>query len=217
MNKGIIQVDGKFYAKSKIILIESKEINKKGDICKFPYGLNIVGKDDIGYPTQHLYFLSDDEIKEGDWVLLPNKILKRMSNDDMIHYIDSMSNATKKIIATTDKSLNINHKGSIGEEYLPRPSNEFLRAYCEQGGIDEVLVEVEDKGKYIAKIDHGNGNEIWNINYNLKVSPDNTIKTKPIKTRWTREEYMQDIKRMVNLYATTYTDGNIDKWIEQNL
>ena len=38
----------------------------------------------------------------------------------------------KKIIASTDSSLN-----------LPKLSNDFIKKYCEVGGIDEIMIEYE--------------------------------------------------------------------------
>lgn len=113
MKQDYIQIEGKFYQKSKVVMLPTTleklgeyiphwQLMKGNSSSLFNW---VVGENTTYCTPQHLYFLSNEEIKEGDWVLLPNKILKRMSNDDMIHYIDSMSNATKKIIATTDKSL----------------------------------------------------------------------------------------------------------------
>jgi hypothetical protein len=48
-------------------------------------------------------------------------------------------------------------------------------------------------------------------NLNMNVTPI------PVRD-WSKEEdRIADIKRMINLYATTYTDGDIDAWIKQNL
>lgn len=81
---------------------------------------------------QHLYFLSDEEIKEGDWILSgvnsdslkPRQVTSQALIDDLFPW-------EKKIIATTDESLG-----------LPRPSNEFLQKYCELGGVNAVLGEI---------------------------------------------------------------------------
>lgn len=63
----------------------------------------------------HIYILSDDEIKEGDWIYWNNKVVKAI---DTV-YTDS----TKKIIATTDSSLEVVSKGiNPVYEKLPRPS-----------------------------------------------------------------------------------------------
>lgn len=44
--------------------------NKIGDICKFPYGLNIAAKYDMGYPVIRPYVISETEkIEVGDWYI----------------------------------------------------------------------------------------------------------------------------------------------------
>lgn len=97
----------------------------------------------------------------------------------------------KKIIATDDESINChcwncNHKkevstglcsncGKFGDTklFLPKPSNEFLKKYCELGGINKVLVEYEAEG-WLSPMQpfklRDNESKL-----KLKVSSDNTI------------------------------------------
>jgi len=84
-----------------------------------------------------------------------------------------------KIIASTDPSLN-----------LPRPSDSFIKKYCELGGFDNVMVEYEqvyedqlEGGVFVPR----------SAGYRLKVAPDNTISIKGVKNMWNRE----DIKKLV--------------------
>ena len=150
------------------------------------------------YQPQNLYFLSDEEIKEGDWVYLNNGIGNYIFSVSNKNINAIMTNPTsKKIIATTDESLSIerwiqtNKKSKsyniqqnvettkLVNILLPRPSNEFLKKYCELGGIDKVLVEYNEGNEYLAGI-VGN-NEIWNTYPNEpKIAPDNTITIYPI-------------------------------------
>ena len=37
------------------------------------------------------------------------------------------------------------------------------------------------------------------------------------KKTYSRDEHLKGIKRMIQLYETTYLDGNIDDWIKKNL
>ena len=117
---------------------------------------------------QHLYFISDDEIKDRDWcydnllgLVFQFEIGEANSNFIKKHI--------KKIIATTNEEL------GYGDEFggfyqLARPSNEFLKKYCELGGIDKVLVEYD--------CDHSQmPNKVIDI---LKVAPDNTISIYPV-------------------------------------
>lgn len=68
------------------------------------------------FVNQHLYIISDDDIKEGDWVY------KNDSNPKVFKWINTTNTNFnyKKIIATTDTSLN-----------LAQPSQEFIEKYIE--------------------------------------------------------------------------------------
>lgn len=160
---------------SKVVMLPTEKASKiltEDKILKFnPTGIEVGGN--VEY--QHLYFLSNDEIKEEDWFIQADggdskPILRKLVTEEEYHKtrynnhyypyytgsksFPSKSWGCKKIIASTDESLG-----------LPRPSNEFIKKYCKLGSIDEVLVEYE--------CDHSQmPNKIIDI---LKVAPDNTI------------------------------------------
>ena len=127
------------------------------------------------YQPYHLYFLSDEEIKEGDWVLETlNKVIfqvKGKSND--------YKNSTfKKIIATTDRELR--NGGQVCK--LPQPSQLFLEKYVEEynkgNQIKKVMVEYENQ--------YYDGEQWF---YKVKVnSKDNTITIRKVKDSLSREE-----------------------------
>ena len=77
------------------------------------------------WQPQHLYFTTDEEIKEGDWMM-------NLNGDTIYQHFGNGGDFEQwnKIIATTDPELE-----------LPQPSQAFIKAYCEQGGFDEVDVE----------------------------------------------------------------------------
>src|ERR1017187_2112371 len=86
--------------------------NTKNQICLFGYGLNIAGCDNIGYPVQHLYIMSDDEIKErNDWLLVdghlrPLQITDINTDKTSVECDNGLAyqyDKCSKIIATTDK------------------------------------------------------------------------------------------------------------------
>jgi hypothetical protein len=104
-----------------------------------------------GYSPYHLYILSDEKIKEGDWVLTPeNKILK-------FGQVGTYLSKDKKIIATTDSSLtpndtkhcklDTNGECAYCNSKLPQISESFIKAYIkaynEGTPITEVQVEYE--------------------------------------------------------------------------
>lgn len=102
---------------------------------------------------QHLYIISDDEIKEGDWYL--NSL-----NSYTIHCYfkgEKLPNyGIRKIIATTESTMinysiksNPNSGISTYIKELPQPSQQFIEKYIESYNkgeiITDVLVEYEIK------------------------------------------------------------------------
>ena len=107
----------------------------------------------LGFIPQHLYIISDDEIKEGDYVL--NIETNNIFKSDSIEYLESHniiedfdksfyinSKYAKKIIATTDKTLSQTSRTEI-----PQPSQQFIEKYIEEYNngniITDILVEYE--------------------------------------------------------------------------
>jgi hypothetical protein len=81
---------------------------------------------------RNLYVTNDEEIKEGDWVLKPDNTTHKMADKDILSYIESQSNATKKIILTTDQDL---IKDGIQE--IP---DKFLEWFIKNSGCEKVEV-----------------------------------------------------------------------------
>jgi hypothetical protein len=110
--------------------------------------------------NQHLYILSDEEIKEGDWIYhhLDGKIVfcDKEHFDILQGCTDKTKYGYKKIIATTDTKLGYIsnkeilqydqrskiegwHKGFIP---LPQPSQSFIQRYIEKYNENEQITEV---------------------------------------------------------------------------
>lgn len=156
--------------------------------------------------NQHLYFLSDDDIKEGDWFLE-----KGLSINLFPNYVTD-KNECKKIIATTDKLRVINKDefSGVDNQHLPQPSESFLQkfiyAYNNGDPITEVMVEYNHLQSTTGL------NEEW-----LKVnSSDNTITIRKMKDSWTREEVINLCREAIN-YGKDYNGNLSEKWIEYNL
>lgn len=194
-----------------------------------------------GVKTFHLYFLSDEEIKEGDWYIADNTVFRadtkfRENNRNN----PNGNNGSKKIIATTDSSLryitgvsNTTINMGDGDEYipstkpLPQPSQSFLEVFVTEynkgNQIKEVLVEYEHEGYK----DWFGYNEtelpIWVPNYELKINPkDNTITIKKVKDSFTKaelKEWAEKHKYVWGLYNgnTALPYESFMRWIEQNL
>ncbi len=199
------------------------------------------GYDTIQKP-QHLYFLSDEEIKEVDWFLHTShgisEILKASTCNDKEIFGENeegkwvcWKDYSKKIIATTDssltKSLNIKNIGGSYETVnviLPQPSQSFLEVFITEynkgNQIKEVLVEYEKDEEFMGKLNWLN---------KLKVNPkDNTITIKKVKHSWSREEVVVLTLKMQHDFEQYKRDCHYspntreiaewtDKWIEQNL
>ena len=166
------------------------------------------------YKPQHLYIISDDEIKEGDL-----HITSDHSGFGFRKY---------KIIATTDTSLKVFIDGNGNKssheltksgyiEFLPQPSQQFIEKYIEYYNkneiITDVLVEYErDEFKVTGK---GLVIQEW-----LKINPkDNTITIKKLKNSWNREEVINMLFKVAH-----YCQGDMQsadlltyQWIEKNL
>ena len=223
------KANNKYFSNELLLCVnkETKNVLKFGNNSPF----DILG----GYfKPQHLYFLSDEEIKEGDWYIFNwagekdiQKFSKEQYNDRENHK-HLYNNACKKIIATTDKSLVekvLAKRDEIGDLYkqfyLPQPSQSFLEKFVEEynkgNQIKEVMVEYEgmlDDNNVLA----------WGSN-KLKVNPkDNTITIRKMKDSWNRDEVVELMERSIDRgvqlqkdYKVIHKKDHINKWIEENL
>lgn len=84
----------------------------------------------------HLYILSDEAIKEGDWCINNN-------NNDTLYQPNCLGDNSnwKKVIATTDTSLN-----------LPLIPQNFIKLYIEQYNLGSIITEV--------KVEYENNNTV---------------------------------------------------------
>jgi hypothetical protein len=215
--KNLININGKSYKKCDVVMLSTKEqrwkvSNEHDDRYEF---YSFVDKklysrqsNAYNWSLSHLYILSSEEIKEGDWVF--------DSYDLCVYQIKDFTSTNyhqRKIIATTDESLSKSCTTMAGTiRYtplpLPRPSDDFIKAFVKaQGKIDKVLVEC-----YVT-VETG-----YDKFLSYKVAKDNTIIIKPVheeKTSWSREEVLKLLK-----YAWGYKNESIqtfDEWISKNL
>lgn len=191
MNENLIEVDRKFYMKSKVIMLATKKApngldriwyNEFQKDNKVIYG---VVKPTGNYNPQHLYLLFHKPISNLNEIN-SNIPLMFISNNGLIKNITYSNRRIKtlgeyyEIIATTDKFFTTEwlYTCFSGEEiykFFPRPSNDFLRKFCELDGIDEVLIQYEG-----VNYDLFMGQKYIHEYYKPKLSPDNTITIKPI-------------------------------------
>lgn len=167
---------------------------------------------------QHLYILSDEKIKVGDWYLVELFDINGVSTglhveqcksitDDLWVNFNSVTttrhiNNCRKIIATTDKSLSVLLEPHIDEygdmrynkfQGLPEPSPEFvevfIREYNKGNVIEEVMVEYETR---LEQVYSHSGNKIQEESEPyLKVDKNNYITITRVKDSWGREEIFE--------------------------
>jgi len=195
------------------------------------------------FEPQHLYILSDEQPKIGDWTINlnsphPHKEVCRIDNRiELERYVKKVGNNCKKIIATTDTNLKIEvadegwksaDPGGWNEykpiyKSLPQPSESFIQKYVEEYNkgniITDVMVEYVEYDWNLTITDH--------IEFYIKpkVNPkDNTITIKKVKDSF-------DLEELENILVKHYLDiGAIQgcnlgedvriwtrKWISENL
>jgi hypothetical protein len=143
-----IQINNKHYQECDIIILESSNNQNTGLDLNVLGALSLESKAYTCYNAQHLYILSNDEIKEGvDYYhdSHNNLILKSSSNSDHKVY------GYKKVIATTNSSLKVidhnNTWDSSNDKHLPQISQQFIEHYITEYNkgnvVSKVLVEVE--------------------------------------------------------------------------
>ena len=131
------------------------------------------------HQNYHLYLVSDEEIKVGDWTINVNCKYEHGELTTIDNEIELREYASqpqiKKVIATTDKSLgHVSYdgidKGMIPvhtPHFVPQIQQSFIEDYVKaEGKIDEVMVEYDAMPADRAP----NGWDVW-----LKTRDDNTI------------------------------------------
>jgi len=133
-----------------------------------------------GEISQHLYFLSDEEIKKGDFYICmssmyPKECVKRDSGNGCVWVEDYLGNQDqlkfcKKITATSDESLS-----------LPKPSLDFLKVFTEEynkgNTIELVNIEYEEINTVINYSFPISAKQ----NYKPKINSKNEITIRKIK------------------------------------
>jgi hypothetical protein len=218
---------------AQVVMLSTNEKAKIGDIVMSKFDdIHILTKNDgkeyaKTVTSQHLYILSDEEIKEGDWFVgFADGSIKPfvMQADESTVEINNWQlnkkgySSNKKIIATTDRSLKVFIHTTMAidmddcYESLPQPSQSFIEKFVEEYNkgnvITEVMVEYESIGAY--------ANPKYNSDYQLKINSDNTINIINSKERWSREEVVELLYKHTE-YMLSGKKDTLDKWIEENL
>jgi len=130
------------------------------------------------------------------------------------------------IIATTDPKLFIPTEYKDIEGTLPQPTQALIKAYCEQGGFDEVDVEYVYENSRCVECGEYEGSNIcinrkeclkkyYGGELKLKVDSHNTITTHRIEEKMIS---ISDLKpKLIKLLNDNDCFLDLDKWIEENL
>ena len=206
--------------KCRVVMLPTEKASflyERTDLNTLHLGDDIVYNHDQLRVNRHLYILSDDEIKEGDWYIHKQVSELRVVQCVGIH----IPMGAKKIIATTDtvgvvdKQLSKSMGGDV-ERRLPQPSDSFIQKFIEAYNngkpIENVMVDYE-KSTYDDWIKTGEAQPEFKLKVNSK---DNTNSISKVKDSWSREEIVELLNK---LYYTDLHEvgGKFDKWIEENL
>lgn len=218
----------------KAVMLPTQKSNNVGDIVMRPSDrrlatINVLTVDDPNRDeaiNQHLYIISNDDIKSGDYfICIKNECLQR-ADDNYEQTCDS----DKKVIATTDRTLlkNFNRGGDGGYTLFPLIPESFTKVYINKHNdgepIFEVDVEMEKYGYcgacravgmwHCANADTcGNAQELWR----LKTREDGTIILRQSK-KYSREE----IRKILINYSfamglNPIGGAKFDNWFAENL
>lgn len=189
----------------------------------------------------HLYTLSEDEkengfnIPKGSWFYDTRD--KTISNSSL-----AVTHFSKKVIASTDKSLTIDiiptgFKSGVGAlshkqtKPLPQIHQSFIEYFITEFNRGNIIdkVNVEYKCLMSAKaqmIDFGNNSvtdltESECIQSELMIDKDNCINIKPIKESWSKQEvirlilsFEEDLIEESDAFMTSFNSSN---WLKENL
>ena len=215
------------YKKCKVVMLPTNQKSNvwfTGGKVFLAYSKTLVNAN----TNQHLYILSDDEIKEGDYV----QTFKSIPNNEMcIHHCKDYGDVLsakelncKKIIASTDSPLLIKDNTNFGNWAIPSIPQSFIDLYVSEynkgNKIEEVMVEYDSSDdnmdEYVSMF---GGNEIGDT---LNINPDNTISIKLVKTSWTRDKVIEVAWQAYRASNTVFNDEEslrieFNEWVEFNL
>lgn len=174
---------------------------------------------------QYLYLISDQEIKEGDWVYdttedVPegSKIIEKATHDS---YLNPKA-GYKKIIATTNPKLHTYyHRGDTHND-IPKISINFIKKYIEMYNSGKPIVDVwldTIKGKYHTGVVDCGADDWWDSGYHdpdtIKVNESNEVSIHPIKDQFSRDEVLQILIQAFNHYYDNRVI-NTKEWFNEN-
>ena len=160
-----------------------------------------------GHEMYHLYIISDDEIKVGDWYFStePYQSIEQATTKRLVKICnEETGKSIFKVIASTDPSLNLPAIPDwFIKEYAEKQTSEvmvdFLEMLCNGKIEDGVCIKcgVEDKQKF--------DNFCWEL------SGEKQLKLYPVKKTWTRDE----IEFVLSHIYPEYNKTSGYDWVKQ--
>ena len=201
--------------------------NEKANIWldNFGTGLYNCPTGATGVIYQHLYILSDEKIKEGDWFVgFADGSIKpfvKQADESTVEINNWQLNkkghsSNKKIIATTDNTVKFPERfpSFVTLPQIPQSFIEkFVEEYNKGNVITEVMVEYENIDMDFDPTEQ-NGIKWQTI---LKINSDNTINISMPKDSWSREEVIELIQKYSKECTGWSCFETDEKWIEENL
>lgn len=171
---------------------------------------------------QHLYIISNEEIKESDWYYCNNADSIAQAAFNFSKFPNQK--AKVKIIATTDKSLTTGECEEADDchnypaecnpckrlKQLPQIPESFVKAYAEQVGIDEVQLEYTYREEE-KDIDIGRTSESYAV-IELKLNENNTVVIYQIK-----HSSRKDVLNEVYNKWLRNVDAQFANWLEEEI
>jgi len=193
--------------KCKVVMLPTEKASK---ISLTDIGL-ILHEETKSKNPQHLYILSDDEIKEGDWIIrdFDNVIIQDNINSD-----NRRGEKFHKIIATTNPELFKNEfELNSNEQYkLPQIPQYFIELFIKEYNSSNVIKEV--MVEYNEWFENDYDGKIVSV---LKVTSGNNIIITSVESKmYSREELKSAIIAWDDtLHNTEYTQ-RLEEWFNKN-
>ena len=161
------------------------------------------------WEPQHLYILSDEKIKEGDWCVQgPQQPLHIDEVVQVTHESEIANDIQQKIIAPTDKSLKIwegLQEEKLTGKYLftlPQIPQSFIESYV-KNPVEEIELEYEEGNKRPDPSHSFDFPDSYQFDWVLKLTNNEVIIS-------TLEPKLYTEKDMDDTYDKGYKDGVVD-------
>jgi hypothetical protein len=176
-----IQINNKHYKKCDVVMLETTKTNNLNDIVLNPERTRLATLNPLTIDSkqpctnQHLYILSNDEIKEGDWYIDDTFTIRQSVTSDKEYW--SVRTDYKKVIATTDSSLQFAIDKSpypMEIHLLPQIPQQFIEYFISEYNKNNVI------SKVLVEVEHSSKNSTVNLlcndgNFKIKLNQNNEI------------------------------------------